>query len=126
MPRKVMMPTEPEPEVEPEPDPEPAPKKKKSSSKKKKEPEPEPVVEEEEPTGTAEPEPAPEEAEPPKKRKRGLNAYMLFSRDERAKYTDPKPKVTVMAQEIGAKWRELGEEEKARYQEMARQEAVAA
>ena len=67
--------------------------------------------------------PEPEE-EPPKKRKRGLNAYMLFSRDERAKYTDPKPKVTVMAQEIGAKWRELGEEEKARYQEMARQEAA--
>ena len=115
-----MMPTEPEPE--PEVEPEPAPKKKKSGSKKKKEPEPEPMVEEqEEPTGTAEPEP---EEEPPKKRKRGLNAYMLFSRDERAKYTDPKPKVTVMAQEIGAKWRELGEEEKARYQEMARQEAA--
>lgn len=54
----------------------------------------------------------------PAKPKRPPNAFMLYSKEQRTQF-DKTMKVTEVAKEIGAKWRELSEEEKNRYKQMA-------
>ena len=53
------------------------------------------------------------------KKKRTPNAFMLYSKEQRSNFDTKTTKVTEIARAIGAKWRELGEEEKTRYRSMA-------
>ena len=55
----------------------------------------------------------------PPKPKRPLNAYMLFAKEERARPDAYQGTVTEVAKAMGAKWRELPEEERSRYKELA-------
>lgn len=55
--------------------------------------------------------------------KRPMNAYMLFSKEKRGEIIQQKPelksKVTEVAKLIGNHWKEMTDEEKAKYQNLA-------
>lgn len=58
-------------------------------------------------------------SDPGPKTKRTPNAFMLFSKEQRAQYDTKTMKVTEVAKDIGKKWHALEEEEKSRYKQMA-------
>ena len=64
-------------------------------------------------------------AVPLAKKKRGVNGYIVFSQQQRSLSTE-KTSVTFAAKEIGERWRALGDDEKAKYAQLAKERNAAA
>lgn len=62
----------------------------------------------------------------PRKPKKPLSAFMLFSNENRSQIKDEHPNATFAdtGKLLGAKWRAAGEEEKAKYQKLADQDKL--